>query len=273
MRKRACELVGIRMQVVRLSAKKATMSELLDRIGALNEDSSVHGISLDQPLPEGFDLLQGLSAINPAKDIDGLHPLNLATIATQQTHSSILPRGESPDPPSNPTFTIMPCNGPPSAMAALEVLDRSGVTLSGASAVVIGRSTSVGIPLSMLLMQRDATVTLLHARSHEPAHTCKLVGDIVVVAAGSAEMVTRSWIKDGAIVVDCGLNPINARRGGKACLGDVAFDEVLPHVRLITPVPGGVHPVTLAIFLRNIVQSAIRLTRTEQRDSKSQAKT
>jgi methylenetetrahydrofolate dehydrogenase (NADP+)/methenyltetrahydrofolate cyclohydrolase len=215
----------------RLSASTGE-AELLALIGRLNASAEVHGILVQLPLPKGIDATRVIEAIDPAKDVDGFHPVNVGRLATGG-------RG------------IAPCTP-----AGCLILARSvRPSLEGLEAVVIGRSNIVGKPMAQLLLAESCTVTIAHSRTRElPAVVRR--ADLVVAAAGRAEMVKGSWIKPGAIVIDVGIQRIAAPDGRSRLVGDVAFAEVAEIAGAITPVPGGVGPMTVACLLRNTLAAA-----------------
>lgn len=204
--------------------------DLLDLVARLNADDAVHGILVQLPLPEQIDEAKVIEAIDPRKDVDGLHPMNAGRLFTGST-------------------AFIPCT----PYGILTMLDREKVELKGKHAVVVGRSNLVGKPVAMLLLSRHATVTICHSRTVDLPSVVRS-GDVVVAAVGRAEMLRGSWIKPGAVVVDVGINR-NAE--GKLC-GDVAFDEAKEVAGLITPVPGGVGPMTIAMLLQNTYEAASR---------------
>src|SRR5712664_4078325 len=202
----------------------------MDLLRALSADRSIHGILLQLPLPKGLDETVALAAIEPDKDVDGLQPTNLGRLLA----------GEPGTVPCTPA-------------GCLEVLDHYGAKLEGAEAVVVGRSRLVGKPLAQLLLARHATVTMCHTRTRDLAfHTRR--ADILCVAAGRPRMVTGDMIKPGAWVIDVGINRLET---GKL-VGDVEFESVAARARAITPVPGGVGPMTIAMLLRNTLRAAER---------------
>jgi methylenetetrahydrofolate dehydrogenase (NADP+)/methenyltetrahydrofolate cyclohydrolase len=203
---------------------------LLALLARLNADPRVHGILLQLPLPAGLDEDEAIAAIDPAKDVDGLHPINLGRLLAG-------------------TPTVVPCT----PGGCMEILDHYGCDLKGAEAVVIGRSRLVGKPLAQLLLARHATVTMCHTRTRDlAAHTRR--ADVLCVAAGRAGTVTKDMVKDDAWVIDVGINRLET---GKV-VGDVDFGGVSERVRAITPVPGGVGPMTIAMLLRNTLRAAER---------------
>lgn len=218
----------------------------------LNKDASVHGILLQLPLPPHLSESILLRAIHPSKDVDGLHPDNMIRLLDQNVKP--LTTTNTLSLSSSKAYCHLPCT----PQGCIELLDRSGVDIQGKEAVVIGRSNIVGIPVALLLMQRNATVTIAHSR------TCNLEevvrrADIVVAAVGRAEMVKASWIKPGAVVIDVGINSVDdtSKKSGYRLVGDVDFAGCKEVASLITPVPGGVGPMTIAMLLRNTINSAV----------------
>jgi methylenetetrahydrofolate dehydrogenase (NADP+)/methenyltetrahydrofolate cyclohydrolase len=206
---------------------------LLALIAALNLDESVDGILVQLPLPPQIDAEKVLRAIDPAKDVDGFHPLNVGLVATG-------------------TGGIVPCT----PLGSIALLKSVRENLSGLNAVVVGRSNIVGKPMAQLLLQESCTVTVAHSRSHDLPG---IVGaaDIVVAAVGRPEMIRGAWFKRGAIVIDVGINRIPTADGKGRLVGDVAFAEALETVSAITPVPGGVGPMTIACLLGNTLRASI----------------
>ena len=228
-KKKAADSVGIASED-HLHPAGLDRAGLLALLGRLNADPRVHGILLQLPLPAGLDEDEAIAAIDPAKDADGLHPVNLGRLLAG-----------SP--------TVVPCT----PAGCMEILDHYGCELKGAEAVVIGRSRLVGKPLAQLLLARHATVTTCHTRTRDlPAHTRR--ADVLCVAAGRGGTVTKDMVKDGAWVIDVGINRLET---GKV-VGDVDFGGVSERARAITPVPGGVGPMTIAMLLRNTLRAAER---------------
>jgi methylenetetrahydrofolate dehydrogenase (NADP+) / methenyltetrahydrofolate cyclohydrolase len=228
-KKKAADSVGIASED-HLHPAGLDRAGLLALLGRLNADPRVHGILLQLPLPAGLDEDEAIAEIDPAKDVDGLHPVNLGRLLAG-----------SP--------TVVPCT----PAGCMEILDHYGCELKGAEAVVIGRSRLVGKPLAQLLLARHATVTTCHTRTRAlAAHTRR--ADVLCVAAGRAGTVTKDMVKDGAWVIDVGINRLET---GKV-VGDVDFGGVSERVRAITPVPGGVGPMTIAMLLRNTLRAAER---------------
>jgi methylenetetrahydrofolate dehydrogenase (NADP+)/methenyltetrahydrofolate cyclohydrolase len=212
-----------------------SQDDLLMQVAALNANPAVHGILVQMPLPGHLDETVVVNAIDPNKDVDGLHPVNAGRLSL----------GED---------GLVPCT----PQGCMILLDRAGVTLEGANAVIIGRSKLVGKPMAQLLLGANATVTMAHSRTQGLANLCRSA-DILVAAVGQPEMVRGNWIKTGATVIDVGMNRLDAPDGNKAKLvGDVAFDEALGIAHAITPVPGGVGPMTIACLLSNTITAACR---------------
>jgi methylenetetrahydrofolate dehydrogenase (NADP+)/methenyltetrahydrofolate cyclohydrolase len=228
-KKRAADEIGIASRDY-LFPEGCSQDRLLATLGEINRDPSIHAILLQLPLPDGLDEDAAINAIAPAKDVDGLHPFNLGNLLAGKP-------------------ILVPCT----PAGCLEILDHYGVELKGAEAVMLGRSRLVGKPLAQLLLGRHATVTMCHTRTRDLAsHTRR--ADVLCVAAGKAGVVTGDMIKDGAVVIDVGITRLES---GKL-VGDVDFDSASRKVRAITPVPGGVGPMTVAMLLRNTLLAAER---------------
>jgi methylenetetrahydrofolate dehydrogenase (NADP+)/methenyltetrahydrofolate cyclohydrolase len=209
--------------------------ELLDLIARLNRDASVHGILVQLPLPGQIDSRRVIEAIDPDKDVDGFHPVNVGRLSA----------GER---------SLVPCT--PSGCIILAKSVRAD--LKGVEAVVVGRSNIVGKPVAQLLLREDCTVTIAHSRTRDlPAVVRR--ADLVIAAVGRPEMVRGDWIKPGAIVIDVGINRVEGAGGKAKLVGDVAFDEAVKTAGAITPVPGGVGPMTIACLLQNTVIAARNL--------------
>jgi methylenetetrahydrofolate dehydrogenase (NADP+) / methenyltetrahydrofolate cyclohydrolase len=226
-KERDSEEVGIESRVHRFSAD-VTQEELSDLLGRLNEDSAVSGFFIQLPLPEGLDPMPLISSIIPAKDVDGLSPESVGRLAIG------LP-------------SLLPCT----PHGVIQLLKRNGIELSGREAVVVGRSNLVGKPLAQLLLRENATVTLCHSRTRNLPEVTRRA-DILVVAAGKREMVGAEHVGEGSVVVDIGIH----RKEEGGLVGDVRFDEVEPRAAWISPVPGGVGPMTRAMLLHNTVMAA-----------------
>lgn len=227
-KRRACERAGMASREHDLPAT-ATQREVESVVAELNADDSVDGILVQLPLPKPLDASGVILAIDPAKDVDGLHPENAGRLVAG------LPG-------------LRPCT----PLGILEVLDRHGVRLEGAHAVVVGRSTLVGKPVALLLVERNATVTICHSKTRDLAGVCR-EADVLVAAAGSPLLLKGDWIKPGAAVVDIGVNVIDGRQ-----VGDVDFDAALGRASLLTPSRGGVGPLTITMLLHNTL-AAYRL--------------
>jgi methylenetetrahydrofolate dehydrogenase (NADP+) / methenyltetrahydrofolate cyclohydrolase len=228
-KKRAADTVGIASQD-HLHPEGLDRAALLALLRRLNADPRVHAVLLQLPLPAGLPEDEAIAAIAPEKDADGLHPVNLGRLLA----------GEP---------SVVPCT----PAGCLEILDHYGCDLKGAEAVVIGRSRLVGKPLAQLLLARHATVTMCHTRTRDlAAHTRR--ADVLCVAAGRPHTVTRDMVKDGAWVIDVGINRLESG----TLVGDVDFEGVAQRARAITPVPGGVGPMTIAMLLRNTLRAAER---------------
>jgi methylenetetrahydrofolate dehydrogenase (NADP+)/methenyltetrahydrofolate cyclohydrolase len=226
-KKRAADEVGIASRDF-LFPQGCTRDELLATLRRINEDRTIHGVLLQLPLPQGMDEDEAVAAIDPAKDVDGLHAMNLGRLLAGA------PRA-------------VPCT----PAGCLEILDQHGIELRGAEAVVIGRSRLVGKPLAQLLLARHATVTMCHTRTRDLAAHCRRA-EVLCVAAGRPGVVTGDMVCDGAVVIDVGVNRLDT---GKV-VGDVDFASVSPKARAITPVPGGVGPTTIAMLMRNTLLAA-----------------
>jgi methylenetetrahydrofolate dehydrogenase (NADP+)/methenyltetrahydrofolate cyclohydrolase len=220
---------GFAVRTVRKAAS-LTQADLVGVVRELNDDPTVHGILVQLPLPKHLDANAIVRALDPAKDVDGLHPENVARLAL----------GES---------GLFPCT----PRGCLEICDRSGIQVAGRRAVVIGRSMLVGKPLALMLLARDATVTVCHSRTADLAAVTR-EAELVFAAVGKPELVRADWIRPGATVIDVGINRLADGR----LVGDVAFGEVLERAGAVTPVPGGVGPMTIAMLLDNTVLAATR---------------
>jgi methylenetetrahydrofolate dehydrogenase (NADP+)/methenyltetrahydrofolate cyclohydrolase len=225
---RAAAEAGFDSATIHLPAD-TTEAALLARIAALNADPAVDGILVQLPLPPQIDTNRVIAAVDPAKDVDGFHPVNAGRLAAGQPG-------------------LVPCT----PRGVMHLLAAAGATLRGARALVLGRSQIVGRPMAQLLLSADCTVTIAHSRSRDLAEECRRA-EILVAAVGRAGMVRGDWIAEGAIVIDVGIN-----RGEDGKLrGDVAYAEALPRAGAITPVPGGVGPMTIACLLENTLDAAL----------------
>ncbi|MDP2992261.1 MAG: bifunctional methylenetetrahydrofolate dehydrogenase/methenyltetrahydrofolate cyclohydrolase FolD [Deltaproteobacteria bacterium] len=235
-KEKACKELGIYSERIDVAAD-TTESELLALIDRLNRDPKINGILVQLPLPKHIDEKKVLYAIDPAKDVDGFHPVNVGKLMIGAK-------------------CFLPCT----PHGIQELLVRSGVETAGAEVVVVGRSNIVGKPIANMLLQKgkgaDATVTLCHTRTKDMAfHTRR--ADILIVAAGKPKTVTGDMVKEGVVVIDVGVNRIGQTPEGKAILaGDVDFDSVKEKAAAITPVPGGVGPMTITMLMMNTIQAA-----------------
>ena len=234
-KRKACAEVGIESFGHELP-KTTTQTELENLVAQLNADPKVHGILVQLPLPEGLNEEAVLQKISIEKDCDGFHPINIGRLSM---------KGRDP--------LFVPCT----PMGCIVLLEEAGAQFKGANAVVLGRSNIVGLPAAMLLLHRDCTLTICHSRSKDLAAICR-EADILIAAVGRAEMVKRDWVKPGAYVVDVGINRVEdkSKKSGYRLVGDVAFDEVKEVAGALTPVPGGVGPMTIAMLLKNTLRGA-----------------
>jgi methylenetetrahydrofolate dehydrogenase (NADP+)/methenyltetrahydrofolate cyclohydrolase len=228
-KKRAADDVGIASRDFLFPAG-CSQAELSETIRTINADGSIHGILLQLPLPKGLDENEAVNAIAPAKDADGLHPMSLGNLLAGKP-------------------SMVPCT----PAGCLEILDHYGIALEGAEAVVVGRSRLVGKPLAQLLLGRNATVTMCHTRTRDLAAHCRRA-DVLCVAAGRPRFITGDMVKEGAVVIDVGVNRLDT---GKLA-GDVDFDSASKRARAITPVPGGVGLMTVAMLMKNTLLAATR---------------
>ena len=255
MKKKACAQAGI-MSFGYDFDESVTQETLLSKIQELNDRPDIHGILVQLPLPGHLDETAILNAMKPEKDVDGLHPDNVSKLALQGTHGNKQGYWKNL---SNIPFSV-PCT----PLGCLELLDRSGVEIQGKKAVVIGRSNLVGLPVAFLLLHRNATVTVVHSQTQDIEGEVARA-DIVIAAVGRAHLVKANWLKEGAVVIDVGINSVDLpteeiKEGKKPykLVGDVDFDDVKEKCSKITPVPGGVGPMTIAMLLRNTVNSCKR---------------
>jgi 5,10-methylene-tetrahydrofolate dehydrogenase/methenyl tetrahydrofolate cyclohydrolase len=233
---KACEEAGIHSFGFTLPTD-SSQTDVENLVTKLNNDPAIHGILVQLPLPKGLDDEKVLSAISLEKDVDGFHPINIGRLAQ---------KGRDP--------IFIPCT-PAGVMALLE---KAGAHLNGAKAVVLGRSNIVGMPVALLLTKANATVTLCHSRTRNLPQEL-LQADVIVAAIGQPEMVKADWIKPGAIVIDVGINRVEdaSKKRGYRLVGDVDFDSVSMVAGAITPVPGGVGPMTIAMLLQNTLHAAV----------------
>ncbi len=225
---RAAREAGLDARTIRLPADTGEAA-LLALVGELNADPAVDGILVQLPLPTHVPPRAVIEAIDPAKDVDGFHPLNVGRL-------------------SDGLAVLAPCT----PRGVMKLLAHAGVALAGARAVVLGRSAIVGRPVASLLLAADATVTIAHSRTRDLAEMCRRA-EVVVAAVGRPEMVRGDWIAPGAVVIDVGINRLADGR----LVGDVAYEECLGHAGAITPVPGGVGPMTIACLIENTVKASV----------------
>ncbi|HGC7962053.1 TPA: bifunctional methylenetetrahydrofolate dehydrogenase/methenyltetrahydrofolate cyclohydrolase [Streptococcus pyogenes] len=230
-KERAALTVGFKSETVRLS-EFICQEELIAVIERYNADNTIHGILVQLPLPNHINDKKIILAIDPKKDVDGFHPMNTGHLWSGRP-------------------LMVPCT--PSGI--MELLREYNVNLEGKHAIIIGRSNIVGKPMAQLLLDKNATVTLTHSRTRQLEEVCRCA-DVLIVAIGQGHFITKQYIKDGAIVIDVGMN----RDDNGKLIGDVAFDEVAEVAAKITPVPGGVGPMTIAMLLEQTYQSALRST-------------
>ena len=246
MKKKACAEVGIISSGYDYD-EDVTQSKLLETITQLNADPSIHGILIQLPLPAHLDPDIILAHVDPQKDVDGLHPANVAAL---QLYNG----GDRGD------YSRAPFHIPCTPLGCLELLDRTGVDVKGKTCAILGRSRLVGLPMARLLLGRDATVTICHSQTPNPAAVLAQA-DIVIAAVGQPHLVQPDWIREGSVVIDVGINSVpnddNSKKQYKL-VGDVDFEAVQSKCSKITPVPGGVGPMTIAMLLRNTLRSCER---------------
>ena len=225
-KKKACEYIGIQSLSYHLE-EDITEAELLELIDKLNQDDSVRGILVQLPLPKTISEDKVLMAISPQKDVDGFHPMNVGNLCIgRKGFLSCTPAG------------------------VIELLKRYNIEIAGKECVVVGRSNIVGKPMSILLLRENGTVTITHSKTKDLKEVCKRA-DILIAALGKPKFITEEYVKEGAVVIDVG---IHRNENNKLC-GDVDYDLVAPKCRAITPVPGGVGPMTIAMLMKNCVDS------------------
>jgi methylenetetrahydrofolate dehydrogenase (NADP+)/methenyltetrahydrofolate cyclohydrolase len=236
---RTCAELGFYSRKIELPAE-TTQDELLQVVRELNAEPAIHGILVQSPPPKHIDEEAVIRAIDPRKDVDGFHPENVAKLVLED------PSG------------FVPCT----PAGCMKLLETAGISTNGAEAVVIGRSMIVGKPMALLLVSKksNATVTIAHSRSKDLPAICRRA-DILVAAVGRPEMVKADWVKPGAVVIDVGINRVEdaSKKSGYRLTGDVAYQEVAPLCSAITPVPGGVGPMTIAMLMKNTLQAARQL--------------
>ena len=228
-KKKACEYVGVRSLAYELP-EETTEEKILELIREMNDRTDVNGILVQLPLPKHIDEEKVLDAISPLKDVDGFHPQNVGALCI-----------------GKPGFVSCTPAG------VIQLLKRSGIEIAGKECVVVGRSNIVGKPMALLLLRENGTVTVAHSRTKDLKEVTKRA-DILVVAVGRPKMITADYVKEGAVVIDVG---INRDEEGKLC-GDVDFDQVKDKVGMITPVPGGVGPMTITMLMEQTYQAALR---------------
>lgn len=225
-KKKACEYIGIRSLAYELK-EETTQEDLLTLIQKLNEDNSINGILVQLPLPKHIEEKTIINAISAKKDVDGFHPESVGNLLIgQKGFVSCTPAG------------------------IIELLKRSNIEIAGKECVVIGRSNIVGKPMAVLLLRENGTVTIAHSKTKDLKEVCKRA-DILVVAIGKPQFIDSSYVKDGAVVIDVGIH----RDANNKLCGDVNYDDVAPKASAITPVPGGVGPMTIAMLMKNCVDS------------------
>ncbi|NLS45029.1 MAG: bifunctional methylenetetrahydrofolate dehydrogenase/methenyltetrahydrofolate cyclohydrolase FolD [Firmicutes bacterium] len=236
-KKRMCENLGIYSEEYAMP-ESTGQEELIETIEKLNKDEKIHGVLVQLPLPEHLDEGEVLESIDPRKDVDGFHPISVGNFVVGKE-------------------AFVPCT----PLGIMRLIEKTGVEIKGKRAVVIGRSNIVGKPVAMLLLAQHATVTICHSRTQDLPGVCK-EADILVAAVGRPEMVDATYIKPGAVVIDVGVNEVGKREDGKRILvGDVKFDEAKEIASYITPVPGGVGPMTIAMLMRSTMDAAWRAVR------------
>lgn len=226
-KKRACEEIGIHSEEYALP-EETTQEELLDLVERLNHKEDIHGILCQMPLPRHLDEKAVINAISPKKDVDAFHPVNVGKIMIGD-------------------YDFLPCT----PAGVMELIKESGIDVCGKECVVVGRSNIVGKPMSMLLLHQHGTVTICHSRTKDLKEVCRRA-DILVAAVGVPELITGDMVKEGAVVIDVGMN----RLENKKLVGDVNFAEASERASAITPVPGGVGPMTIAMLMKNTVRAA-----------------
>ena len=233
---RTCGELGIHSRKIELPAE-TTQEEVLQVVRDLNGDPTIHGILVQSPPPPHINEEAIIGLLDPAKDVDGFHPVNVGKLVMEDDSG------------------FVPCT----PQGCIHLLKEAGIETSGASAVVIGRSMIVGKPMALLLMGKgvNCTVTVAHSRTRDLAAVCRQA-DILVAAIGKPGFVTADFVKDGAVVIDVGINRVedSSKKRGFRLVGDVAYDEVAPRCHAITPVPGGVGPMTIALLMSNTVKAA-----------------
>ncbi len=231
-KKKACEYCGIRSLSYELP-EDVSQTEVLELIDKLNKDPKVHGILVQLPLPSQIDEEKVIEAIDPKKDVDGFSRASVGALSIgADGFVSCTPAG------------------------IIELLKRSGIEIAGKECVIMGRSNIVGKPMAMLMLRENATVTVVHSKTKRIEEVCSRA-DILIVAIGKKELVTQDYVKEGAVVIDVGIHRVDPdSNNGKKLCGDVDFEDVSPHTSFITPVPGGVGPMTIAMLMKNVLKAA-----------------
>jgi methylenetetrahydrofolate dehydrogenase (NADP+)/methenyltetrahydrofolate cyclohydrolase len=232
MKEKACDTAGI-YSIIHKMPTTISQEKILETISMINNNPNIDGVLVQLPLPKHIDTTKIIEAIDPKKDVDGFHPFNVGNILTKKKTDAPL--------------SIAPCT----PAGVMELLERYNIDPAGKRAVIVGRSNIVGKPLALMLLNRDATVTICHSRTKDLSSVVK-EADIVVAAVGVAKLVTAEMVKDGAVVIDVGVNRMS---DGKLC-GDVDYETVKDKASAITPVPGGVGPMTIAMLLKNTFNMA-----------------
>jgi len=235
MKKQAAEKTGMRFWLKEIP-ETVQQQELLKIVQDLNADKEVHGLIIQLPLPAHIKEVEILDAVSYEKDIDGFHPLNIGALTM---------KGREPK--------FVPCT----PKGCIELLERSGISLDGKHVVVLGRSNTVGIPAAMLALHKNATVSICHSRTKNIEEIVRQA-DVLIAAVGRAEMVKKEWLKEGVVVIDVGINsvPDATKKQGYRLVGDVDYEGARQKASLITPVPGGVGPMTVAMLLQNTLNAA-----------------
>ena len=236
MKRKRCEKLGIKSTLVKLDAN-VPEKELINNIIQLNNDNTIHGILIQLPLPKHINEENVLSMVNLEKDVDGFHFINMGRLLKNK----------------NPLF--VPCT----PEGCVELLDRYNIEISGKDVVVLGRSNIVGLPIALLLLHRNATVTICHSKTKEIENKVKQA-DILIAACGRTQMVKKEWLKPGVVIIDVGINSIadSTRKRGYRLVGDVDFQNAKDVASYITPVPGGVGPMTISMLMKHTVIAAKR---------------
>ena len=239
MKGRACKDLGIHFEHLQHN-DDVSKERLIESIRKLNQDDDIHGIIVQLPLPSNLDENEILSNVCKEKDVDGFHPENMGLVSLNRLDD---------------------CMAPCTPSGCVELLDRYNISLSGKHVVVLGRSNIVGLPMALLALHRNATVSICHSKTENVKEITRRA-DILVCACGRTEMVKADWIKEGCVIVDVGINAVDdpSKKSGYRLVGDADYNDVLSKVSAITPVPGGVGPMTIGMLLLHTVQACITLT-------------